>query len=80
MATREYRIIGKVSGDAIEALRSSSGDEGTGDGAAVADPEARIHTVAISCPEGLPVDLFLENVLSLVRRALRQARGGGRLL
>ena len=74
MATREYRIIGKVSSEAIEALRASSG--GGDGGAAVADPEARIHTVAISCPEGLPVDLFLENVLSLVRRALRQAEPG----
>merc|ERR1712185_12200 len=74
MATRQYRIIGKVARDALERKRTASRDS-TG-GEAVADPEARIHTVAIACPEGLPVDLFLENVLSLVRRALRQAEPG----
>ena len=28
------------------------------------------------CPEGLPVELFLDNVMSEVRRALRQAEAG----
>ena len=73
MATREYRIVGRVGAEQLEKLRASSvGD----DDAPVADPEARIHTVTIACPEGLPVDLFLDNVLSVVRRALRQAEPG----
>ena len=42
----------------------------------MADPEARVHTVSVLCPEGLPVELFLDNVMSEVRRALRQAESG----
>ncbi|KAL3920857.1 MAG: hypothetical protein SGPRY_005104, partial [Prymnesium sp.] len=72
MATREYRIIGRVPTEQLARSKSAeSGEAGT-----VADPEARIHTVNITCPEGLPVDLFLENVLSEIRRALRQAEPG----
>jgi len=70
IAAREYRIVGRVPTEAI-------GTDGEKAAAAdVADPDARIHTVTILCPEGLPVDFFLENVLSEVRRALRQAEPG----
>ena len=75
LATRQYRIIGKVSKEVLELKRNANRDADA-TGGDVADPEARIHTVSIACPEGLPVDLFLENVLSLVRRALRQAEPG----
>ena len=74
LATRQYRIIGKVSREVLERKRIATRD--TVGVAEVTDPEARIHTVTIACPEGLPVDLFLENVLSIVRRALRQAEPG----
>ena len=76
LATRQYRIIGKVSKESLERKRAASRESSANDGTTVADPEARIHTVTIACPEGLPVDLFLENVLSVVRRALRQAEPG----
>ena len=32
--------------------------------------------MSVLCPEGLPVELFLDNVMSEVRRALRQAESG----
>ncbi|KAL1525929.1 hypothetical protein AB1Y20_020755 [Prymnesium parvum] len=72
MATREYRIIGRVPTDQL----ARTTDSQAGQASTVADPEARIHTVNISCPEGLPIDMFLENVLSEIRRALRQAESG----
>ena len=34
------------------------------------------NQVSVLCPEGLPVELFLDNVMSEVRRALRQAESG----
>ena len=34
------------------------------------------YQVSVLCPEGLPVELFLDNVMSEVRRALRQAESG----
>eukprot|EP00966_Prymnesium_polylepis_P140541 3245937-Prymnesium_polylepis.1 len=73
MATREYRIIDRVPQEQLARARS---DSGGGDAGTVADPEARIHTVNITCPEGFPVDMFLESVLSEIRRALRQAEPG----
>ena len=73
MATREYRIVGRVPQDELARARANSRESDSG---TVADPEARIHTVNITCPEGLPVDLFLENVLSEIRRSLRQAEPG----
>jgi len=72
MTTRAYRIVGRVPKEQLVTSNSSSADNvGT-----VADPDARIHTVTITCPDGLPVEFFLENVLSEVRRALRQADPG----
>jgi E3 ubiquitin-protein ligase TRIP12 len=73
MASREYRIVGRVPREQLAKVVAAPGAAG---GAAVADPDARIHTVAVTCPEGLPVEFFLENVLSEVRRALRQAEPG----
>jgi E3 ubiquitin-protein ligase TRIP12 len=77
MATREYRITGRVDQRTLEELRSRSRAAAAAGGSTmVADPDSRIHTVVIECPEGLPVELFLDNVLSVVRRALRQAEPG----
>ena len=77
LATREYRIIGRVSAPELARLRGKDGKSGGQEGqGTVADPEARVHTVSILCPEGLPVELFLDNVMSEVRRALRQAESG----
>jgi len=76
MASREYRIVGRVSQDKILAAAKAASAAAAGGAAAVADPDARIHTVVITCPEGLPVEFFLENVLAEVRRALRQGEPG----
>jgi len=40
------------------------------------DPEARIHTVSIMCPEGFPVDMFLDSVRPAVKRSLSQEDPG----
>jgi hypothetical protein len=40
------------------------------------DPDARIHTVSILCPEGFPVDMFLDSVRPAVKRALSQEDPG----
>jgi len=73
LATREYRIVGRVPDGELSRLRGLSTAAAAG---TVADPEARVHTVSVLCPEGLPVELFLDNVMSEVRRALRQAESG----
>lgn len=75
MASRDYRIVGRVPQETLAKLRVSA-TAASRNSATVADPDARIHTVAVTCPEGLPVEFFLENVLSEVRRALRQAEPG----
>ena len=73
MIARSYRLVGRVPKEQLcEAGKATS----TANADAVCDPDARIHTVNITCPEGLPVEFFLENVLSEVRRALRQADPG----
>ena len=69
MASREYRIVGRVSMERLAEARSRAAAGGSR--GAVADSDARIHSVTISCPEGLPVDFFLSEVLPEVRRALR---------
>ena len=74
MASREYRIVGRVSKERLAEARSRAAAGGSR--GAVADSDARIHSVTISCPEGLPVDFFLSEVLPEVRRALRQAEPG----
>ena len=74
MASREYRIVGCVSMERLAEARSRAAAGGSR--GAVADSDARIHSVTISCPEGLPVDFFLSEVLPEVRRALRQAEPG----
>ena len=73
LAAREYKVVGAPPTTPAKLRRDSTGGGGGGE---VCDPEARVHTVSILCPEGLPVEFFLENVLSEVRRALRQAEAG----
>jgi hypothetical protein len=73
LAIRSYSIVGRISAADLAMVRRQAADSSKAAEAAASSNGGRSHTVFILCPEGLPVVLFLENVIAEVRRALRQA-------
>jgi len=72
LAVREYFVVAKGSPAAAEAAEAAGETSMQED----SDPEARVHTISILCPEGFPVDMFLDSVRPAVKRALSQEEPG----
>jgi len=74
LAVRDYFVTSKTSSSDIKASTDVSDAAGALDDDE--DPEARIRTISILCPEGFPVDMFLDSVRPAVKRALSQEDPG----
>lgn len=78
LAVRDYVIEQRTSGGAPpEEFQKEAPTDMQADDAAVADdPDARVHTVSITCPEGFPVDMFLESVKPAIKGVLSMPQPG----
>ena len=73
LAAREYKVVGRAP---TTLSPSCAATRRAAAAAARCATPRRACTLCQPPPEGLPVEFFLENVLSEVRRALRQAEAG----
>ena len=75
LAVRDYLIDRQPPGALSEAFEAA-GNTMDMDASGGESAEARVHTVSITCPEGFPVDMFLESVQQQIKSELSRPQSG----